>query len=150
MIDFLLSLAASAADHEFRQWNLLLLQIFYSIFNKRSINQLLNANSNSNSNLAKLMKNEKLSRKKQSSRHSRFGATFSVNTKLGHTINITKLPAINNYAFDNGKKSTKQRSNPNQSLEIVPEKQLVNAKSYPLFNRIIKQFVQDCLNGYSN
>jgi replication fork protection complex subunit Tof1/Swi1 len=63
MIDFLLSLAASSNDIEYRPWNILLLEIFYLIFEARPIECLLRDQiSVQKENLQNLLVKEKLSK----------------------------------------------------------------------------------------
>ena len=86
ILEFLLSLAASAGELEFRPWNSLLLEIFYLIFYARSPISLKTTVINAQkSSLQELLNKEK--RHVVAPRHSRFGGNFAIKTM----VSILKL-----------------------------------------------------------
>ena len=84
VIDFLLSLGGSSSDFEFKIWNTLVLEIFYHIFYRRSINDIIPiqvARKESTNKLSALLSKEK-AKSKGKARHSRFGGTFALKTTV--------------------------------------------------------------------
>lgn len=144
MIDFLLSLAASIGDLEYRPFNCLLLEIFHLIFYGRPIENL--NETIQKSTLEGLLQKEKLKKKRSSTRHPRFGGTYSMETTNGSKINVRKAPIDNSFDFDSGKKSEPVHFKKYQK-ELYSERPLFLTSSPKLFRSIAKNFMESCVNG---
>lgn len=86
VIEFLLSLAASACELEFRAWNSLLLEIFYLIFYSRAPKDFVAIGAVRNvlqkNKLQEMMEKDSMAKKLISTRHSRFGGTLTYKTSV--------------------------------------------------------------------
>lgn len=83
ILDFIISMAATANEPEFRPWSALLLEIVYYIFRDRSVDDILTKPRDSSA-LQNLLAKENASKKTnfKSTRHARFGGTFSLKTSV--------------------------------------------------------------------
>ncbi|KAJ2991828.1 Topoisomerase 1-associated factor 1 [Globomyces sp. JEL0801] len=146
VIDFLLSLAGSANELEFRQWNTLVLEIFFHIFYGRNVNDLIEKTSMApKSSLASLLQKEKISKKPANGRHARFGGTLAINTTNGSQIHVPKLPEKKTAAFDSMKKAANKKWNI-VTTDMIAEKPLILSTSSKVFYNIAKSFSDNCIN----
>jgi hypothetical protein len=146
VIDFLISLAASTSEPEFKIWNSILMEIFYFVFHGFRVQDLKGEfMSNQPSKLHNLLEREKYSKKGSSTRHSRFGGMFSVKSSTGKQVNMSKLPSQTMYAFDAGKTHAKARKK-NLTLELYTERNFLNPSSCTLFHSIASKFLENCFN----
>jgi replication fork protection complex subunit Tof1/Swi1 len=87
IMEFLLSLAASSGELEFRPWNTLLLEIFHLIFYTRSPNSLkTTVSAQQKTTLQDMLNKEKSFRLVGAARHSRFGGTFAIKTTVSFIL----------------------------------------------------------------
>lgn len=79
MLDLLVSLISSCEEAEFKPWSLLLLEITALLFRERRVSDIITTPTE-NSGLALALAQEKAKKGKivSSSRHSRFGSTYSI------------------------------------------------------------------------
>ena len=80
-----LSLAGSAMDREFKDWNLIILELFYYLYIDRDVDDLLNLKTNS------LLDNQTRpiqAFKKMTTRHPRFGGTISLELNVSLCIDL--------------------------------------------------------------
>jgi hypothetical protein len=146
VIDFLVSVAGSTSDPEFKIWNSVLMEIFYHLFHGFRVQDLKpELTGNQPSKLHSLLEREKYSKKGSSTRHSRFGGMFSVKSSTGRQVNMSKLPTQAMYAFDAGKTHTKPRKK-NLTLELYTERNFLNPSSCTLYHSIASKFLENCFN----
>jgi hypothetical protein len=147
LFEFLISLASSSMEPEFKAWNALLVEIFFHVFYGYKVQDLRNGVVPAlQSNLQSLLEKEKYSKKTASTRHSRFGGMFSVKSNSGKQVNMSKLPSQTTYAFDSGKTHTKPRKK-NLTLELYTEKHFLNPSSAVLFHKIATSFLENGFNS---
>jgi replication fork protection complex subunit Tof1/Swi1 len=82
-MEFLLSLAASSGELEFRPWNTLLLEIFHLIFYTRSPDSLkTTVSAQQKATLQGMLDKEKSIKLVGAARHSRFGSNYAIKTTV--------------------------------------------------------------------
>ncbi|KAJ3324945.1 Topoisomerase 1-associated factor 1 [Boothiomyces sp. JEL0866] len=151
IIEFILSLAGSLVDMEFRSLNTVVLEIFHHIFYGRNISELFQTTETAKSNLQDLLKKEKSARflldnirKSTNSRHSRFGGTFAVKTNSGQQVHTTSVPTHIGESLDKTKKLNPRGAK--YDFDNVIEKPFILNNSIATHKDIVVNFYENCFN----
>ncbi|KAJ3274817.1 Topoisomerase 1-associated factor 1 [Terramyces sp. JEL0728] len=151
VIEFILSLASSVGETEFRSLNTITLEIFHHIFFGRNISDFFQTIATEKSNLQDMLQKERNTRQVQinnrkpnSSRHPRFGGTFAVKTHSGQQVHTTSVPTHIGASLDKTKKLNTR--NAKYEFDNVIEKPFVLHQSIATHKEILQSFYENCFS----
>ncbi|KAI8914101.1 timeless protein-domain-containing protein, partial [Entophlyctis helioformis] len=147
VVDLLMSLCGSLGESEFDGWNTLLVEIFYYMFQRRDISVLLSSD-RQGSQLEQLLKKEKASvstaGRPRTTRHARFGGTFSVALPNGTMVNTRKVAAVASSSADVLPMAAPRLK---RTQKDMPSKiPIETPQAQKAFSAIAIQFVKECFN----
>ncbi|KXS15619.1 timeless-domain-containing protein [Gonapodya prolifera JEL478] len=115
ILDFMVTLASSADEREYEDWNMMVAEIIYNILLGWGVSEVLDASSRTR-RIAEALQKEQQRKRQQAAlhpiRHSRFGGSFTFRMDDGHAVNVFNSDlafARIDDALDKGKKKRARR-----------------------------------------
>jgi len=155
VLDLLLTIASNALDDSFlNQWNCLMLETFYLLFRPLKPSSLAeNQVTQPRRELARLLETEgrsKLEERKKwsSSRHSRFGTTITIKSKVNseEKVILHKQAAVGKSAvevLDRGKKTVTKRAKMSDALGSTT---ILTVEAKTVLQGVARDFIISCFN----
>jgi replication fork protection complex subunit Tof1/Swi1 len=155
VLDLLLTIASNALDDSFlNQWNCLMLETFYLLFRPLKPSSLAeNQATQPRRDLARLLETEVRSkleerRKWTSSRHSRFGTTITMKSKVNNEdkVILHKQAAVGKSAveaLDRGKKTLTKRTKMSDALGSTA---ILTVEAKTVLQGVARDFIISCFN----
>jgi replication fork protection complex subunit Tof1/Swi1 len=155
VLDLLLTIASNALDDAFlNQWNCLMLEMFYLLFRALKPSSLAeNQAMQPRRDLAKLLDTEERSKREErrkwtSSRHSRFGTTIAMKSKVNDVekVILHKQAAVGKSAvevLDRGKKSLTKRVKMRDALGSTT---ILTVEAKTILQGVARDFIISCFN----
>lgn len=155
VLDLFLTIASNALDDSFlNQWNCLMLEIFYLLFRALKPSSLAeNQATQPRRDLAKLLETEERSKREDrkkwtSSRHSRFGTTIAMKSKVSNEENVVlhRQAAVGKSAveaLDKGKKTLAKRAKMRDALGSTS---ILTLEAKTILQEVARDFIISCFN----
>jgi len=155
VLDLFLTIASNALDDSFlNQWNCLLLEMFYLLFRALKPSSLAgNQATQPRRDLAKLLETEERSKREDrkkwtSSRHSRFGTTIAMKSKVNdeEKVILHKQAAVGKSAvevLDKGKKTLAKRAKMRDALGSTT---ILTLEAKTILQGVARDFIISCFN----
>ena len=155
VLDLLLTIASNALDDSFlNQWNCLVLEVFYLIFRALKPSSLAeNQATQPRRELARLLETEERSKREErnkwtSSRHSRFGTTIAVKSKVNNEekVILHKQAAVGKSAvevLDRGNKFLTKRAKMHNDLGSTT---VLTMEAKTVLQGVVSDFILSCFN----
>ncbi|KAI8832846.1 timeless protein-domain-containing protein [Chytriomyces cf. hyalinus JEL632] len=151
VLSLILTFAASMDEKEFSDYNMLVLEIVFLLFNNRTVKSLLQSTQTVQSETLSMLAKKELSEKAArplASRHSRFGGTLSMNLGNGKMVNFfspaAALKSVGN-AMDLGK--TTGRVSKKSQQEPVTKNAIRNEEAKTALKETADSFLEHSFNS---
>ena len=155
VLELLLTIASNALDDSFlNQWNCLILEMFYLLFRAVKPSSLAeNQATQPHRDLVRLLETEERSKREErkkwtSSRHSRFGTTIAMKSKVNdeEKVILHKQAAVGKSAvevLDRGKKTLTKRAKMRDALGSTT---VLTVEAKAILQGVAKDFIISCFN----
>lgn len=155
VLDLFLTIASNALDDSFlNQWNCLMLEMFYLLFRALKPSSLAeNQVTQPRRDLAKLLETEERSKREDrkkwtSSRHSRFGTTIVMKSKVSNEEDVVlhRQAAVGKSAveaLDRGKKTLAKRAKMRDTLGSTT---ILTLEAKTILQEVARDFIISCFN----